>query len=241
MFCSKNAEPSNNLHLHHGGRFPSIHRIKISCQLDPSITITYAIYSLHIYQCMMNTQGETLPLAQRRYQEWLQSKQVHSSDLVSTTNDTNLVVAGWGCVAKSDIKEGTVLFSIPRAACFGAQLSSYSCSVDDDPTTRDDQMDMAISILRCQKQDNDGSNNIKAEQQEDWSPFLNILTHPPCGLPWTWPSQFRQTLLRGTELELVVENKVERIRIEYEQVAKQQQDLSITFQEYINACAIVSR
>ena len=57
--------------------------------------------------------------AQLKYQQWLRSKQVKvASNLVSTTNDTNLVVAGWGCVAISDIEQGAVLFSIPKEACF---------------------------------------------------------------------------------------------------------------------------
>jgi hypothetical protein len=46
-------------------------------------------------------------------------------------------------------------------------------------------------------------------------------------------------------LERVVENKIKRLRMEYEQIVKQQQQQqglsSITYQEYVNACAIVSR
>jgi hypothetical protein len=134
-----------------------------------------------------------------------------------------------------------VLFSIPRAACFGAAAAADDAENDDDddPTTQDTQMDMAIAILRCQQQNN--NNDTKDEQ--DWSPFLNLLTPPPHGLPWMWSPEFRQALLRGTELERVVENKAKRIRMEYEQIVKQQQHQrsSFTYQEYVNACAIVSR
>lgn len=200
---------------------------------------------------------EDLPPAQLKYQHWLQSKQVEvASDLVTTTNDTSLVVAGWGCVAKSDITEGTVLFSIPREACFGAAAATETEDDDDDdvddPTTRDTQMDMAISILQQKNRQhlNDNNNhstnesNKEEEKEEDWSPFLNLLTPPPAGLPWMWAPEFRQAMLQGTELECVVENKVQRIRMEYEEIVTQKERYglpSITYQEYVNACAIVAR
>jgi hypothetical protein len=200
---------------------------------------------------MMSDEKEgDLPPAQHKYQQWLRSKQVHvASNLVTTTNDTNLVIAGWGCVAKTDIEPGTVLFSIPRDACFGASVTEHDDDDDDekeDPTTRDTQMDLAMSILHCQKQQylDNNDNTKEANEKEDWSPFLNLLTPPPHGLPWTWEPEFRHAMLRGTELERVVENKIKRIRMEYEQIVKQQQQqqgLSITYQEYVNACAIVSR
>ena len=181
--------------------------------------------------------------AQLKYQQWLRSKQVKvASNLVSTTNDTNLVVAGWGCVAISDIEQGAVLFSIPREACFGASVTDEEKEEDDDPTTRDTQMDLAISILQRQRQQCLDKNDELNE--EAWSPFLNLLTSPPRGLPWTWEPEFRQAMLQGTELERVVENKVKRMSMEYEQImkTKEQHGLSsITYQEYVNACAIVAR
>jgi hypothetical protein len=198
---------------------------------------------------MSEERDDDLPPSQLKYLQWLQSKHVHvASNLVTTTNDTNLIVAGWGCVAKSDIEKGMVLFSIPREACFGATAVADNASEDDDdddddddPTTRDTQMDMAMSILRCQQQ----NNKNETEDGQDWTPFLNLLTSPPHGLPWMWTPEFRQAVLRGTELERVVENKVKRISMEYEQIVKQQQQQhelsSITYQEYVNACAIVSR
>lgn len=145
-------------------------------------------------------------------------------------------------MAKSNIEKGMMLFSIPREACFGAADGSASeDDTDDDPTTRDTQMDMAISILQHQKQCRDNIKNEGDEEDEDWSPFLNLLTPPPHGLPWTWTPEFRRAVLRGTELESVVENKVKRIRMEYEQIVKKQELSFITYQEYLNTCAIVSR
>ena len=189
-------------------------------------------------------EGNLQPSAQLKYQQWLRSKHVKVSNLVSTTNDTNLVVAGWGCVATSDIEQGAVLFSIPREACFGAAATDDENEEDDDPTTRDTQMDLAISILQSQKQQCLDNNNNDGSNKEAWSPFLSLLTPPPHGLPWTWEPEFRQAMLQGTELERVVENKVKRMSMEYEQImkTKEQHGLSsITYQEYVNACAIVAR
>eukprot|EP00985_Skeletonema_marinoi_P008083 scaffold3597_cov82-Skeletonema_marinoi.AAC.2 len=131
---------------------------------------------------MMSDEKEgDLPPAQHKYQQWLRSKQVHvASNLVTTTNDTNLVVAGWGCVAKTDIEPGTVLFSIPRDACFGASVTENDDDdgeEEEDPTTRDTQMDLAMSILHCQNQQY-LDNNYEAKAEEDWSPFpLSQFTH----------------------------------------------------------------
>jgi hypothetical protein len=216
-------------------------------QLFPSHLQPAPLIWLELYNhgtVMSEAKEGNLPSpAQLKYQQWLRSKQVKVSNLVSTTNDTNLVVAGWGCVAISDIEQGAVLFSIPREACFGAATTDDENEEDDDPTTRDTQMDLAISILQSQKQqcldnNNDGSN------KEAWSPFLSLLTPPPHGLPWTWEPEFRQAMLQGTELERVVENKVKRMSMEYEHIVKTKEQhglSSITYQEYVNACAIVAR
>ncbi len=149
---------------------------------------------------------------QQEYTRWLQSNNVYwASDLVETTKEG--VVAGWGCVAKSDIAEGRVLFIIPRGACFRAAAPVGDDDGDDDddngsmddkggsPTTVDSQRELAVRLLQCRQNPNDGS-----------APFLRMLT--PHHLPWTWPESFRNIALAGTELAPVVENKVKRIRQE---------------------------
>ena len=60
-------------------------------------------------------------ILQQEYNQWLLTNNVFiATDLVEMT--TQGVVAGWGCVAKSDINEGTILFSIPKNACFRAPV-----------------------------------------------------------------------------------------------------------------------
>jgi hypothetical protein len=176
----------------------------------------------------------------QEYTQWLESNDVYfASDLVVTTKEG--VVAGWGCVAKADIPDGTVLFSIPREACFraAAPVRGYDDSDDDstnyeedDPTTIDSQRELAIQLLRCWQTPNDGP-----------APFLRMLT--PNHLPWTWPEGFRKIALMGTELEPVVEYKVKRIRREYEEIVRRDDndggEPTISYREYLNASAVVAR
>lgn len=157
------------------------------------------------------------------------------SDLVETTQQN--VVAGWGCVAKADIPEGTVLFRIPRSACFIATKDGDNHQDDDhddddsyhDPTTKDTQKDLALHLL-------------KHRHSSTWAPFLNLLT--PQSLPWTWNEALRDCL-QGTELEQVLQNKIRRIQAEYESIlnswdAQTEKRECITYQEYLDATSIVA-
>ena len=193
---------------------------------------------------------------EEEYNQWLQSNNVQvASHLVETTCQGT--VAGWGCIATSNINKGTVLFSIPKEACFRIRSSSLGDEggivgsdgsrrengddddddgdEEEDQTTRDTQMEMALRLLH--------SGKSEREDYCRWKPFINMLTYPPNGLPWTWLSdeKFRKVILQGTELEEVVENKVERVRLEYEKIRKEQGDLEFSYEDYVNACAIVSR
>jgi hypothetical protein len=192
-------------------------------------------------------------LLQQEYNQWLLTNNVFiASDLVEMT--TQGVVAGWGCVAKSDINEGTILFSIPKNACFRAPVidnddfdgNDEDSNADDDddedddndPTTIDSQKDLAIHFRRC-KQQSPTNNN-------DFAPFLRMLT--PSSLPWTWPENFRKSVLKGTELEKVVESKVKRISMEYETIVKtnkekekDEQINGLTYVNYADASAVVAR
>jgi hypothetical protein len=146
-------------------------------------------------------------------------------------------VAGWGCVAKADIPEGTVLFRIPRSACFiatkdGDNHHHHDHDDDDsynDPTTKDTQKDLALHLL-------------KHKHSTAWAPFLNLLT--PQSLPWTWNEALRDCL-RGTELEQVVQNKIRRIQAEYEDIlhswdTQTEKRECITYRDYLDATSIVA-
>jgi hypothetical protein len=208
----------------------------------------------HLSPATKGMKGEVAEeiILQQEYHQWLLTNNVFiASDLVETT--TQGVVAGWGCVAKSDIQEGTILFSIPKNACFRAPVidndnfdgNDEDSNADDDdeddvddPTTIDSQKDLAIHFLRC-KQQSPTNNN-------DFAPFLRMLT--PSSLPWTWPENFRKSVLRGTELEKVVESKVKRISMEYETIVKSNKEKEkaeqingLTYENYVDASAVVAR
>ena len=157
------------------------------------------------------------------------------------------VVAGWGCVAKTDIEEGTTLFSIPQEACFRAPVADSnnfnnddddddddnSQDEDGDPTTVDSQKELALHLLRCKQSSND-----------DMMPFIRMLTPHP--LPWTWPESFRRVLLMGTELELIVENKVKRILTEFAEIVNckdrdGREGIVMTLRDYLDASALSAR
>jgi len=69
----------------------------------------------------------------------------------------------------------------------------------------------------------------------------------PPSLPWTWPENFRRSVLKGTELEKVVESKVKRISMEYETIVKtnKQEEAEeingLTYENYVDASAVVAR
>ena len=190
------------------------------------------------------------------YMRWLLSESVRTSPLVETTRRN--VAAGWGCVVLSDVREGTVLFEVPRGACLVADETEDDDGGgdgdkgeakggdgdgggdnDEDPTTSDTQMGMALCLLRCKR----------LGPKDGWAPFLDMLTPHP--LPWTWPESFRRDALRGTELEKVAEVKVRRVREEYGrlpqlQKARRRDDdddggLDFSYEEYLDACALAAR
>ncbi len=172
----------------------------------------------------MNRKNQDFIL-QTNYQKWLDENKVQvQSKLFKTTTEN--VVAGWGCVATSFIKDGTILFEIPREACFtsneyssdshGDGSSSDDDGDDDDADvdeaiTSDTQKKLALKLLRDMDDNRSDTRNVTK-----WKPFLDLLTPHP--LPWTWPKQFREKVLLGTELEKVVERKVERVRKEYKKI-----------------------
>jgi hypothetical protein len=175
---------------------------------------------------------------QQAYEAWLKSKSVFlRSDLVTTTKEN--VVAGWGCVASADIEKDTILFRVPKQACFTAAKNDDDESCDDDstssktsndPTTRDTQKDLALRFLRH-------------KESPEWSPFLNLLT--PQLLPWTLDDKL-QPSLKGTELELVVKHKLIRLEEEYKSITNswdtklENGRACLTYREYLDACSIVA-
>ena len=134
-------------------------------------------------------------------------------------------------MALTDIEGGTILFRVPKDACFTAPADETAEEAlrEDDPTTRDTQKDLALQFLR-------------QKESLEWAPFLNLLT--PQILPWTLSEEMR-TCLKGTELEHVVRQKLLRLQSEYDTITTSWDVTSegaecISYQEYIDACSIVA-
>jgi len=206
----------------------------------------------------MNKQNHQDFELQSNYQKWLDESNIQVQSQLFKTATEN-VVAGWGCVATSFIKEGTILFEIPREACFtanefsrGGHGDGSSSSEDDEDEadvdeaiTSDTQKKLALKLLR--EMENSERDTRKVSK---WKPFLDLLTSHP--LPWTWPKSFREKVLLGTELEKVVEKKVERIRKEYKKITsssaaatkgkskKKSCMPNVTYQQYLRATSLVA-
>lgn len=193
---------------------------------------------------------------QTNYQKWLDENNVQvQSQLFKTTTEN--VVAGWGCVATSFIKEGTILFEIPREACFTSNEYSRGGHGDGSGSSEDDEADVDEAItsdtqkklaLKLLREMENGERDTRKVSK--WKPFLDLLTPHP--LPWTWPKSFREKVLLGTELEKVVEKKVQRIRKEYKKITssstvatkgktkKKSCVPNITYQQYLRATSLVA-
>mmetsp|Transcript_8862 Transcript_8862/g.13586 ORF Transcript_8862/g.13586 Transcript_8862/m.13586 type:complete len:449 (-) Transcript_8862:2217-3563(-) len=110
------------------------------------------------------------------------------------------VVAGIGALAKKRINAGELLFRIPRRACL---LSS----------------DKGDTQKECVK---------KIEQNEKRSMhIINSLSFADCA--FVWPRMERKVLLKGTELEDVVESKIKRLKNE-----------NVSIKNYAHKCALIA-
>ncbi len=110
------------------------------------------------------------------------------------------VLHGLGAIALTDLEESVVLFQVPRRACFGA--SEKGEETDDE--TVDSQADLAVELLEHLAMEN--------------SPFKELVSSLPD--PATYDDLLflkpdAVELVRGTELEPVIQNKISRLQNEY--------------------------
>ena len=151
------------------------------------------------------------------YAAWLRERGAWWLEADVATSNIG-VVAGWGVLARRPLRRGTVLFSIPREACFGAHSKKVGLS----PSGGDTQARLARCLLSERDKGSDSS----------WAPLLNMLTPALC--PVTWP-RGTSCYLDGTELQPVLERKHQRLRTE-RAASKHARRWSAT--EYASACAL---
>ena len=157
------------------------------------------------------------PLA--RYAAWVAAQGVHCHESVITTRDG--VVAGYGCVATRKLKKGELLFRVPRKACFGP---SAGAPIDAE-APGDTQRRFAVRLLK----------ERAVGSASRWHPLLAVLSPAPC--PWTWP-EGAERFLDGTELEVVLARKRQRLRCERKKLGLS--DDAARSREYDAACALVA-
>lgn len=128
---------------------------------------------------------------------------------------------GWGLMSRNKkIKKGTVICKVPKEASFRSD-GGTGCSED-----QDSQFHLAIRLLREQR---------KGSESELWPKIATL----PGGVPvcWAWKKE-EQEWLAGTELEIVMRRKLERLHTEFcdlvEPLGKGWSEA-----EYLDACATI--
>jgi hypothetical protein len=136
------------------------------------------------------------------------------------------VVHGLGAVAARDIAAGEELFRVPRQACFGAGARG-SRHVDS-------QREHALLLLR----------ELDKGAASEWAPLLASLPDVRSfrELPWLWGLDAPEgdaaavAAVAGTELELPVRSKLQRLRREHAAIGAAPQ---LPFALYARACGVV--
>ena len=167
------------------------------------------------------------PAALAALAAWFQARGVTwSRDAVRLSRSG--VVHGLGVVATRDIRAGEELFRVPRQACFGAGARG-SRHVDS-------QREHALLLLR----------ELDMGAASEWAPLLSSLpdVHSFDDLPWLWGLDAPEGdaaavgAVAGTELELPVRSKLQRLRREHAALGAAGQQVP-PFALYARACGVV--
>ena len=157
----------------------------------------------------------------RRYAVWLEARGAWWAKEAVRMEYTE--ATGWGVVALCGSGQGTVLFRVPRSACFGVQDCAVG-TLSDEETTQDSQARLACLHMAERAK---GAASM-------WAPRLDMFDSDPAANPFTWPAE-QQAWLDGTDLEAVL--CVKRARLEQELANA---ECTLKSAEYRTACAIVA-
>lgn len=128
---------------------------------------------------------------------------------------------GWGLMSRDQkIKKGTVICKVPKEASFRGD-DCAGCSEDEDS-----QFHLAIRLLREQR---------RGSKSELWPKIATL----PGGVPvcWAWKKD-EQAWLAGTELEIVMRRKLERLHTEFCDLIQPLGE-GWSEAEYLDACATI--
>ena len=159
-----------------------------------------------------------VPAHLTQYSNWMTSSD--SSGNTFPTNTVTMAISatkGGAFYAKEDIKEGTIVFRIPKTLCYGVGLGAPES---------DSQVALVTSLL-------------KDQSTKQWKTRLQMLireaANNECTVAFCWPAADLK-LLNGTDLERVVAAKLQRLHTEYGEADLEEQGVS--FEYYKQLCGV---
>uniref|UniRef100_A0A3P9IVF7 N-lysine methyltransferase SETD6 n=1 Tax=Oryzias latipes TaxID=8090 RepID=A0A3P9IVF7_ORYLA len=141
--------------------------------------------------------------------QWCDKVSLHLSEKVCVCQEGT--VAGYGMLAKADIEEGEVLFTIPRSALLHQRTTAVSALLQKEAASLQSSSRWVPLLLALLYE--------YTSPQSDWKPYLSLwpdlrrLDHP-----MFWSKEERDRLLRGTGVPEAVDKDLSNIQREYEDV-----------------------
>ncbi|XP_034032871.1 N-lysine methyltransferase setd6 [Thalassophryne amazonica] len=120
-------------------------------------------------------------------------------------------VAEYGMMAKDDIEEGEVLFTIPRSALLHQGTSKVSALLEQEKAALQTSSGWVPLLLALLYE--------YTSSQSHWRPYLSLWTNfKTLDHPMFWSKEERDTLLRGTGIPEAVDKDLANIQREYANV-----------------------
>lgn len=142
----------------------------------------------------------------QKFLDWCQSVGLVLSDKVFVSKDGT--VAEYGMLAKDDIEEGEVLFTIPRSALLHQGTSKVSVLLEKEGSSLENSSGWVPLLLSLLYE--------YTSPQSHWRPYLSLWTDfKTLDHPMFWSKEERDGLLRGTGIPEAVDTDLANIQREY--------------------------
>ncbi|RVE72191.1 hypothetical protein OJAV_G00059210 [Oryzias javanicus] len=143
--------------------------------------------------------------------QWCDTVGLHLSEKVCVSKEGT--VADYGMLAKEDIEEGEVLFTIPRSALLYQRTTAVSALLEKEAGSLQSSSSWVPLLLALLHE--------YTSPESRWKPYLSLwpdfrkLDHP-----MFWSKDERDELLRGTGVPEAVDKDLSNIQREYEDVVR---------------------
>ncbi|XP_035497482.1 N-lysine methyltransferase setd6 [Scophthalmus maximus] len=155
----------------------------------------------------LKVDGGSSPL--ENFLQWCSSVGLVLSDKVYVSKEGT--VAEYGMLAKDNIEEGDVLFSIPRSALLHQGTTRVSALLEKEKSCLESSSGWVPLLLALLHE--------CTSSQSLWRPYLSLWTDfKTLDHPMFWPKEERGRLLRGTGIPEAVDTDLANIRREYTDV-----------------------